>query len=607
MKKTPLHQFVYLIISLFVYLFIPLSQAAAAGEFTANYDVSYAIAPSGVTIVTQSVSLVNRQTNLYPKQYTILLDTLNVKNIIARDDGGTITPTITQNDGKTEILLSFNKQVVGLGKKTQFTLRYENLDIAQKNGSIWEVNIPGITEDPDLGSYNVSIQTPPSFGSIRYLKPPAIDSRRWNRDQMTRGGISAAYGDKQYARLRLRYYLDNPQVATVVEEIALPPDTAYQRVSIDALHPKPTEIVKDSDNNWLARYALSPGQKLSIEASVSVSLAITPDDTPTILEENKITDYLKPLPYWEADDTSIQSLASTYTTPKAIYEYVVSTLAYDYERVTSAPKRKGAVSALKTPKESLCMEFTDLFVAIARAAGIPTRQLVGYAHTTNVKLRPLSLLSDVLHAWPEYYDRSLKQWIPVDPTWGNTTGGVDYFTTLDFNHIVLGIQGTSSSQPLPAGFYREMGKEGKDVIVEFLETSPPTITASFIPRIDFPKTVTAGFQVNGTASVENTSGIEAKGVNVRIETQPFPFTIAKDNLTIAPFSTLTLPIRISVPSTVSAGTGLITVVAGDRLVQHSFNIQPLSWLYISLSGMIASAGILLWIVVSKPFKKHRRA
>ena len=590
-------------VSLLLCYFVALLPAVAAGEFTANYDVSYAIAPTGVTIVTQTVSLENRQTNLYPKQYTILLDTLNVRNIIARDDGGTVTPTITQTEGKTEILLTFNKQVVGLGKVTQFTLRYENLDIATKNGNLWEVNIPGITDDSDLGSYNVTIATPPTFGAISYLKPPPGGGKRWNRQQMTNGGISAAYGEKQYAKLTLSYYLENPGVTTATFEIALPPETAIQQVSIDALNPKPEGIVKDADGNWKARYDLTSRQKLSIEAVVSVSISMTPGETRKKLDETEIAQLLLPQLYWESGDEAIATLAKTYTTPRAIYDYVVSTLSYDYERVKTTPKRKGAIEALKTPKSAICMEFTDLYIAIARAAGIPAREAVGYAHTTNTKLRPLSLVSDVLHAWPEYYDRELELWIPVDPTWGNTTGGVDYFNTFDFNHIVFAIHGTSSTVPLPAGFYRENGKEGKDVTVEFLAVASPTTPAALIPRIDFPKVVTAGFAARGEVTLENTSGIEAKGINVRVETMPFPYTIDKDNQTIAPYSKLTIPLSVVIPSSLPKGKGTMTLIAGDRTVEYSFDIQPISWLYLAISGMIGSTAILLWIILMRPFSK----
>ena len=103
---------------------------------------------------------------------------------------------------------------------------------------------------------------------------------------------------------------------------------------------------------------------------------------------------------------------------------------------------------------------------MARAAGIPARELNGFAYTANPRLRPLSLVADVLHAWPEYYDAEKQQWIQVDPTWGNTTGGVNFFTLLDLNHIVFAIHGVSSEKPYPAGMYKIAGKEEKDVLVQ---------------------------------------------------------------------------------------------------------------------------------------------
>lgn len=580
----------------------PRPAAAAAGAFRANYDVSYAIAPSGVTIVTTNVTLVNQKTNLYPKQYAIVLDSLRVRNVIARDDGGTITPTITQKDGKTEIALPLHTQNVGLGKETTFTLRYENLDIAQQHGSIWEVNIPGITEDADLGDYTVSVQTPPTFGALQYLKPPPADGTRWNRTQMTRGGISAAYGKAQYAKLTLRYYVENPGLTARTQEIALPPNLPYQMVSIDALSPKPEQIRKDEDGNWLAQYTLSGGQKLSIEATVSVAITLPKESK----EEVDLTPYLAPRTYWEADHPAIKELAARLRTPRAIYDYVVATLAYDYDRVKTTPKRKGAASALQTPRQSLCMEFTDLFIAIARAAGIPARELVGYAYTTNTKLRPLSLVSDVLHAWPEYYDATRKMWIPVDPTWGNTTGGIDYFDTFDFNHIVFAIHGRSSEQPLPAGFYREGGREGKDVLVEFLQSPAAPASVTLIPRVTFPKTVTAGFTARGVVTVENASGIEASDISITVETSPFPYTVAKEHQTVAPYSRLEIPLSVSVPSSQPRGRATITVTAADRTVTHAFDVRPISWLYLSVSGMIASTGVLLWVALARPFSGKKR-
>ena len=127
------------------------------------------------------------------------------------------------------------------------------------------------------------------------------------------------------------------------------------------------------------------------------------------------------------------------------------------------------MTALSNPDQAVCMEFTDLFIALSRAAGIPARELDGYGFTSNPTLRPLSLNQDLLHAWPEYFDDT-KGWVMVDPTWENTTGGVDYFDKLDLNHFVFAIKGSSCQTPVPAGSYKYIGQDSKDVRVTLSET-----------------------------------------------------------------------------------------------------------------------------------------
>jgi hypothetical protein len=127
-----------------ILLFILFTRTTFAADFTADYDVSYAISPAGSTIVTQNIVLTNNQSNLYPKQYTISIDTQNIKNVIAYDDKGVITPAITKKDGKTDITLKFNAQAVGLGKQTPFSLRFEHNDIARlsRESSMIRISAP---------------------------------------------------------------------------------------------------------------------------------------------------------------------------------------------------------------------------------------------------------------------------------------------------------------------------------------------------------------------------------------------------------------------------------------------------------------------------------
>ncbi|MBI3385643.1 transglutaminase domain-containing protein, partial [Candidatus Gottesmanbacteria bacterium] len=395
---------------IFVALFLTFPEyVLAVGEFQANYEVRYDVSPSGSTIVTQSVGLTNKLTNLYPKQYSIIIDSDKISDVIASDGGGVINANVSLKDGKTTITLPFNEQVVGVGKTLSFTLRYQHNDVAHKNGRIWEINVPGVENDPDLGRYRVSLTVPPSFGPNAYLSPVAADRGYWTKDQMIQGGISAAYGDKQVFIFNLHYAIANPTVTTRRTEIALPPDTEYQDVSITSINPQPKTVIRDADGNWLAQYDLLAGQKMDINAELTIAVYLRPKASQKPVSVNP-SDYVKPLQYWEVYDPKIVALAKQYKTPREIYTFVVQKLTYDYGRVSQNPIRRGAIGALADPTRSICMEFTDLFIAIARAAGIPAREVVGFAYTTNSRLRPLSLVSDVLHAWPEYYDSITQLW-----------------------------------------------------------------------------------------------------------------------------------------------------------------------------------------------------
>jgi transglutaminase-like putative cysteine protease len=596
-------RYIEIICLVFYLLFIFPSRVSAESQFRADYDVDYSINTQGVTIVTQKISLTNLETNIYPKQYSITLDTDKVRNIIAYDQKGMVNPVITQSDGKTVILLPFNEKVVGLGKKLNFSLRLENTDIAQKNGEIWEVNIPGISETSDLGEYNVTLETPPTFGKNAYIVPQPANGHSWNKAQMVSGGISAAYGEEQFFTVKLSYFLDNPLNSKHTAEIALPPDTAFQKVSIRSIEPLPASVIRDSDGNWLARYNMSPNTKLKITVLVTASLYI--EARKDYGKEQIITDdYLKPTKYWNSSDPNVISLAQTYRTPEEIYNYVVRTLAYDYQRVNANPIRMGAVMALQEPKNAVCMEFTDAFIAIARAAGIPARQAVGFAYTTNTKLRPLSLVTDIMHAWPEYYDADRQLWIGIDPTWGNTTGGIDYFNKLDFNHIVFAINGKQDNYPYPAGAYRDTDKTGKFVDVSFADAADAQhLRPKLDTNVDFPGNVVAGLVTSGNIKIKNTTGVGINDIAINVRSNPEDIIIAKTIDHIPPFTTVNIPITFNTKSLLLATKGNIKVNVNGEITNFSFNIRPIYVLIAFILILILIGLGILWKNLSRKYPK----
>lgn len=570
---------------------------AIAADFSADYDIDYAISPAGATIVTQKIALTNNKTNLYPKQYALTIDTDNIKNVIAYDNKGMITPTVTKKDGKTELSLKFNDQIVGMGKTLPFELRYEQGDIAAKHGNIWEINIPGIENDPTIGSYTVTLRTPPAFGTSTYMKPTPTE-RKWTKQQMVAGGISAAYGNKQEFTAELAYDLENTKLTSALYEIALPPDTAFQKIHILSISPQPKTTMLDDDGNWIATFELDGSQKLRAVAKLAITTFVTPRDdfkTKEIIPD----EYLSPQLFWETEDPVIQKIASQYRTPKQIFDFVVSTLSYNFDRTKESYKRYGAKEALKNPTNALCSEFTDLFIAVARAAGIPAREAVGYAYTTNSKLRPITNYGDVLHSWPEYWDETRKTWIPVDPTWTKTTKGVDYFSVLDFNHIAFVIHGKSSDYPYPAGSFKQGAIPKKNVSVSFAETTAKEETPILTTNIDIPTHVALGTPLTGSVVVKNTSGTSINDVTISVLAEPFLFNETKKEPYIPPYGTITIPITVQTAGILPTEQGKVTVTTNGEITTRFFTLTPRYTLLAPAGLIIVGFLLFLWTLLKR--------
>ncbi len=597
-QKIPcLKTYAYVFFSAVIFFFLALPIHAA--DFSADYDIDYAVSPSGSTIVTQKVSLTNNKTNLYPKQYAITLDTENIKNIIAYDNKGMISPSITRQNGKTEISLSFNEQVVGMGKTMPFELRYEQGDIADKHGNIWEVNIPGIENDSTIGTYTVALRTPSNFGTNAYTKPAPASGRKWVKHQMVQGGISAAYGEKQEFTAELSYDIENSKLTNALYEIALPPETAFQKIQIQSIEPKPKDMTLDPDGNWIATYELTGSQKLHVIAKLAIATYVTPRKD---FKANAITasDYTKAQTFWETEDPVIKKIAAQYKTPREIFDFVTATLSYNFDRTKESFIRYGAKETLKNPKDALCSEFTDLFIAIARAAGIPAREAIGYAYTTNATLRPITTYGDVLHSWPEYYNQELKLWIPVDPTWTKTTKGIDYFDTLDFNHIAFVLHGVSSDYPYPAGSFKQGSIPKKNVTVAFAEKSIKEEKQSLATAISIPESVALGSVLTGTVTVKNTAGLTINDVLVTVFSEPFPFTTSKKELSVPPYGTITIPLSIQTSGLIPNGKGKISVTTNGELSTMSYELTPRYMLLVPAGLVIIGFLLFLWTL----FKRH---
>jgi transglutaminase-like putative cysteine protease len=128
-------------------------------------------------------------------------------------------------------------------------------------------------------------------------------------------------------------------------------------------------------------------------------------------------------------DSLTKDIVYTYNLIDTILNFVSSSIDYDDTLAKKISKGKNYTqSALKTLdlKSGTCSEYTNLFLALIRNAGIPGRFVIGKILLPNG--------NQIYHAWAECYLEDIG-WMPVEVQNGNTwipDWGIKLFTGKDF-------------------------------------------------------------------------------------------------------------------------------------------------------------------------------
>ena len=138
-----------------------------------------------------------------------------------------------------------------------------------------------------------------------------------------------------------------------------------------------------------------------------------------------------------AAETVIQGCSKPRDRAKAIFDWVHRRVRK--EMTLSLPS---ALDVLRTMRGD-CNEHTYLFVALARAVGLPSRVVVGLVYREGAFF---------YHAWPEVWLEG--QWVELDPTWGQLA--------VDATHLAM-VRGEIASQ---AKLLKLLGRLRIEVIEE---------------------------------------------------------------------------------------------------------------------------------------------
>jgi transglutaminase-like putative cysteine protease len=491
-------------------ILVPLTTTkvkAQEKQFLIDYDLDYQIGEEGNTSVTQKAVITNLQNDVIPTTYTFSANQLKISNVNAVTNGEEANVNIEGKGNENLISVVIENYSIGEGRQNTISLRYDTNDIASKSGKIWNIYVPRIQIPETTTLYNVKLSVPKSFGEKIYLSPtPVIEKDEedtkvyyFTKETFNTTGIIAAFGEYQPINFKLKYQIKNKSILPSIKEIAFPPDISeYQNVSYTEINPKPKKVKTDEDGNIIATYILGPLKEMEIELTGSARLygkQINPDFGRDFsgLPEELVKKYTGPQKFWEVNSPAIQEVANEIKNnelnvtknAQKVYNFIVNNIAYDFDAVEKGlTERKGAEKTLIEEGEWTCMEFSDLFISLTRAMGIPAREVNGYALNFDDNNNPVSInleSGDFLHSWAEFYD-PFYGWVQVDPTWG-TTSGIDYFTKLDTNHLAFVVKGLDSEYPYPAGTYRFSEKE-KLIDVALAQSTPDE---NFIPRMEFQK------------------------------------------------------------------------------------------------------------------------
>jgi len=153
-------------------------------------------------------------------------------------------------------------------------------------------------------------------------------------------------------------------------------------------------------------------------------------------DNGNLDNYKKAERYIESDDTDIKKTSQSfkgediYALVQVIYDYVMDNM----EWVSYVPEDVGAKAAL-IEKQGDCTSYSDLFIALLRAYGIPARIIEGYT----INAADLS----IGHNWVEVYFNDIG-WVPFDPTFDDNNGSTSLFNNLNNIYVYFSFKRNDS-------------------------------------------------------------------------------------------------------------------------------------------------------------------
>ena len=201
-----------------------------------------------------------------------------------------------------------------------------------------------------------------------------------------------------------------------------------------------SNIESTADNRWVRVSVgdLGAGESRTVTVTQmvkvkSVKILVDPNDVGTSYPPETLDFVLSVDGLYESNNSAIQALSqqltnnvtNPYYKARRIFDYLLENFNYEFQQTEHS-----ALWALQNGRGD-CTEFSNLFIALARAAGIPAKSISGFGYLPLYTLQAGTDIKTLGHAWSIFYLPNYG-WVPADAVWPQYIGS---FGKTDYAHI----------------------------------------------------------------------------------------------------------------------------------------------------------------------------
>ncbi|MBN2016376.1 transglutaminase domain-containing protein [Candidatus Dojkabacteria bacterium] len=516
MKKLLKKIIVGLLLGISVFPYVYVSPVSAA-HFETSISFTYSVDQSGLMHIKEVRKIRNNAFRYYipaSSEETFIISSFKVRSETKKEDlekvaetivltdgqGNSLEPEMQINDERIELKVPYREDITRGMEKT-FVLEYDNFELAEKVGNIWNIYIPGMPENFDQiitsesgaqtkTSYSVVLEIEDKLGEANFVLPEPSSFVRQNGNLVYTFDSSSLVeqsawiqiGDRQYYSFQITQKVQQSEglsskMFNIFYDLALPRenDLESQNVYFESITPEPDYVREDSEGNVIARFSFpkDEGTEIAVKGYIvtNVPNKINSSEVGNIedidlekdygeIENMKVLfkDLLSQAEYWEVNDVNISKKASelkgkeenVYEIILSDYNFVIESVDYDNLKTDVFNERQGALKTLEGGS-SVCMEYSDLLITLLRAQGIPARAAFGYGFDPKSEGQ-----NQEGHQWVEAYVPNVG-WVPIDPTWGDT--GRKNYIGGDIDHVLWRVASLNVDTPSSVTKYSILDEE----------------------------------------------------------------------------------------------------------------------------------------------------